>query len=99
VKGYPALYNNPTLTQSVSAGISDFVGAKNAIEIPPRMTAEDFSYYSQKIPACFYRLGTSKNGKYTSAVHTPTFDVPPESLKLGAGLISYLAYTIGSELS
>ena len=60
--------------------------------MPARMTAEDFSYYSQVVPACFYRLGTGNAAKgITSPVHTPTFDVDENCLKIGAGLMAWIA--------
>jgi metal-dependent amidase/aminoacylase/carboxypeptidase family protein len=44
------------------------------------------------MPACFYRLGTGneKNG-ITSPVHTNTFDVDEDCLKLSTGLMAWLA--------
>ena len=69
-----------------------FLGKNNVIELPIRMTAEDFAYYSQKIPACFYRLGTGgPDGKFTSPVHTPTFDVDENALETGAGMMAWAA--------
>ena len=56
------------------------------------MTAEDFSYYSQKMPACFYRLGTGNAEKgINSPVHTTTFDIDESSLELSSGLMAWLA--------
>ena len=56
-----------------------------------RMTAEDFSYYSQKMPACFYRLGTRNDSKgINSGLHTPTFDVDEQALKTGPALMAWL---------
>jgi metal-dependent amidase/aminoacylase/carboxypeptidase family protein len=53
------------------------------------MGAEDFAFYSQKIPACFYRLGVQNpNG---TGLHTPNFDVDEKSLEVGVGLMSWLA--------
>ncbi|MEO1714992.1 MAG: amidohydrolase, partial [Bacteroidota bacterium] len=71
VKGYPFLINDPDLTASAQSAAEDFLGAEQVIELPIRMTAEDFSYYSQKIPACFYRLGTGNKAQgISSPVHT-----------------------------
>lgn len=99
VRGYPALYNNPDLTNHVSDGISGYVRQNSMIELDQRMTAEDFSFYSQVVPACFYRLGTSSlNGENQSAVHTPTFDVDPESLEIGAGLMAYTVFHLARHL-
>ena len=57
-----------------------------------RMTAEDFAFYSQKIPACFYRLGTGNaaNG-ITSGVHTSKFDIDERALEISSGLMAWLA--------
>jgi metal-dependent amidase/aminoacylase/carboxypeptidase family protein len=56
------------------------------------MAAEDFSYYSQEMPATFYRLGTRNEAKgITSSVHTPTFDIDETALEHGMGLMAWLA--------
>ena len=56
------------------------------------MTGEDFAYYSQVMPACFFRLGTGNPEKgITSPIHTPTFDVDEECLKVGMGVLAYTA--------
>ena len=69
-----------------------YLGNENVEEMPARMTAEDFSYYSQLVPACFYRLGTGNISKgITSPIHTPTFDVDENCLKIGSGLMAWLA--------
>jgi metal-dependent amidase/aminoacylase/carboxypeptidase family protein len=58
------------------------------------MTSEDFAYYSQVMPACFYRLGTGNPAKgIVSPVHTTTFDIDEDALAVGMGLMAYLAYT------
>jgi metal-dependent amidase/aminoacylase/carboxypeptidase family protein len=56
------------------------------------MTAEDFAYFSQELPVCFYRLGTGNKEKgITSGVHTSTFDIDEEALRVGSGLMAWLA--------
>ncbi|MEZ4957715.1 MAG: M20 family metallopeptidase [Saprospiraceae bacterium] len=91
-KGYPFLENNPQLTNSARALAEEFLGNENVVDLPIRMTSEDFAYYSQQIPACFYRLGTGNPDKgITSPVHTDTFNVDENSLKTGMGLMTWLA--------
>ncbi len=98
-RGYPSLYNNPQLTTVVKSNISDFIGQEETIEIAPRMTAEDFSYYSHQVPACFYRLGTSSlDGSNAHAVHTPSFDIDHKALEVGTGLMAYLALNMPKSL-
>ncbi|MFT4566560.1 MAG: amidohydrolase [Saprospiraceae bacterium] len=98
MSGYPSLYNNPDVTAAVKEAMIDYLGRDNVIDMPLRMTAEDFSYYSQAIPACFYRLGTAApDGTKNSPVHTPTFDVDENSLKVGIGLMAWIAINLGAE--
>lgn len=90
--GYPVLVNDPMLTQRCREAAATYLGAENVVELPLRMTSEDFSWYSHHVPACFYRLGTGNVAKgITSPVHTPTFDVDEDSLPIGAGLMAWLA--------
>jgi amidohydrolase len=93
IKGYPVLFNHVTLTEKAKSAAKNYLGDENVIDLPIRMTAEDFAYYSQEIPACFYRLGTNfNNEKYTVGVHNNTFDIDERALELGAGLMAWLAY-------
>jgi len=90
--GYPTLYNNVDLTNWAMLQAKAYLGEKNVVQLPKRMTAEDFSYYSQMMPACFYRLGTGNAKKgIVSPVHTPTFDIDEKAIRIGTGLMTYLA--------
>lgn len=89
LKGYPFLKNNEWLTQHTRQHMEDYLGMDNVVDLPARMGGEDFAFYSQQIPACFYRLGVQNpNG---TGLHTPTFDVDERSLEVGAGLMAWLA--------
>ncbi len=91
-KGYPFLMNNEALTAKFKTYAIEYLGAENVVDLPIRMTAEDFSYYSQKIDACFYRLGTGNVSRgITSPIHTPTFDVDESCLELSTGLMAHCA--------
>ncbi len=90
--GYPTLFNDHELTARTKANMIDYLGKEQVVDLPIRMTAEDFAYYSQKMPACFYRLGTGNKAKgITSPVHTNTFNVDESSLELSIGLMAWLA--------
>lgn len=91
-RGYPFLINHPTLTDTCITAAQEYLGVDNVIEQAIRMTAEDFAYYSQQIPACFYRLGTGNVSKgITANVHTPNFDIDEDAIAIGAGLMAYIA--------
>jgi len=90
--GYPTLTNNKNTYNKLKTYATDYLGKENVVELPIRMTSEDFSFYSQEIPACFYRLGAgNKLRNIVSPVHTPTFDVDERCLLVGSGLMAYYA--------
>lgn len=90
--GYPYLENNPALTQNIKKAAEQYVGKENVVDIDLTLGSEDFAYYSQIIPASFYRLGTRNEAKgITSYVHTPTFDIDEDALKIGPGLMAWMA--------
>lgn len=90
--GYPFVYNNEELTGRSIGWAKDFLGADNVIDLEMRMTAEDFSFYAQAMPGCFYRLGTRKGADGPMrGLHTPTFDVDESCLETGCGLMAWLA--------
>ncbi len=92
VDGYPYLENEPELTNRAQRAAIEYLGAENVLDLDIWMASEDFSYYSQEIDACFYRLGTRNEQKgIISGVHTPTFDIDEDSLEIGAGLMAWLA--------
>lgn len=91
-RGYPYLENNPELTRRIKSAAIDYVGLENVVDIDITLASEDFAYYSQIVPASFYRLGTRNEAKgITSYVHTPTFDIDEDALKIGPGLMAWMA--------
>ena len=92
-KGYPFLVNDIALTLKVKEYAIDFLGEENVEDLDLRMTAEDFAYYSQQIPACFYRLGIRNEKKgITSNLHTSTFDIDENALEIGMGLMAWITF-------
>jgi amidohydrolase len=90
--GYPFLVNDKALTESCIRSAQHYLGEENVEELPLRMTAEDFAFISQKVPSCFFRLGTAnKKMGITSGVHTATFDIDEKALEIGMGLMADLA--------
>ena len=91
-RGYPYLENNPLLTRRIKSYAETYMGKENVVDIDISLGAEDFSYYSQIVPASFYRLGTANAAKgLTSYVHTPTFDIDEDALAIGPGLMAWMA--------
>lgn len=91
-RGYPYLENNPTVTRRIRTAAEEYVGKENVVDLDISMGSEDFAYYSQIIPASFYRLGTRNEAKgITSYIHTPTFNIDEDALKISPGLMAWMA--------
>jgi amidohydrolase len=92
VRGYPFLKNNESLTERCIQSAQDYMGNENVEPLGIWMAAEDFSYYSQEVPSCFYRLGTKSDAKNTGiSVHNAGFDIDEDALETGCGLMAWLA--------
>lgn len=90
--GYPFLANDEQLADNFRAWAGEYLGKENVEELELAMTAEDFAWYSQILPACFYRLGVRNETKgLVSNLHTSTFNIDEEALRTGAGLMAYVA--------
>jgi amidohydrolase len=94
-KGYPTVYNNEALHEKAKTLAEQFMGKEHVEETEKRMGAEDFGYYSQLIPGCFYRLGTGNKEKGISAgVHTPYFNIDENAIEIGMGIMAWLGSSI-----
>jgi hippurate hydrolase len=94
--GYPCVINDEKVDFAARKKAEEYLGEENVSETELRMGAEDFGYYAQQIPACFYRLGTMNKAKgITAGVHTPTFNIDESAIEIGMGMMAWL----GSSLS
>ena len=93
VKGYPFLKNDEVKTEMAKNWAVDYLGNDNVEELDIWPAGEDFAYYSQEVPSCFYRLGTrNKKLGIDSMLHTPTFNIDESAIEIGMGLMAWLAY-------
>ena len=89
--GYPTVDNEPVITEAAWKLADAYMGASNVEETEKRMGAEDFGYYSQVIPGCFFRLGVRNESKgIIHNVHTPNFNIEEESIENGVGMMAWL---------
>ena len=88
------MVNSVELSRNLNSIFNEVLGEENVKELPIRMTAEDFAFYSQKIPVCFFRLGTGfSDGRENYSVHHPNFDVNIDCLKTGIISMVLAAYS------
>ena len=94
--GYPTVDNDPVFTETAWKQADAFMGKENVLETEMRMGAEDFGYYTQVIPGCFFRLGVRNEAKgIVHNVHTPLFDIDERAIEIGMGNMAWLGATVG----
>jgi amidohydrolase len=93
--GYPAVDNHPAFTEEVWERAAAWLGRENVSETEMRMGAEDFGYYSQQIPGCFFRLGVRNESQgIVHQVHTPLFNIDERAIEIGMGTMALLGATV-----
>ncbi len=91
--GYPPTINDENTTQTVQKAAYKIVG-DGVVEPYLTMGAEDFSYYLQKIPGCFFFIGSAPPGKEAMSVphHCSHFDIDERALLVGTSMFVKLIF-------
>jgi amidohydrolase len=93
-KGYPALSNNANLTALASKLAVQYLGKDKVVELPIRMTTDDFAYYSQVIPSVYFRMGVGSQGSEPYSLHSPKLVVNEHVFEHSVGLSVWLIMNI-----
>jgi amidohydrolase len=93
-KGYPVLENDEATTTRIRSRMESYFGEAAVETLPIRLTSEDFAFYAQEIPVCFFRLGTGNAAKgITHAVHHPLFTIDDNALLVGMRAMSLAPFS------
>ncbi|MEW6428416.1 MAG: M20 family metallopeptidase [Thermodesulfobacteriota bacterium] len=91
-EGYPPIINDPLATDIARQAAVATAGAANVQGLPyPSMGGEDFSYYLQKVPGCFVRIGSLREDLATVPSHSPFYDFDEAALPGGARFFARVA--------
>jgi amidohydrolase len=90
---YPVTSNDPAETAFVRATLAAEFGDARVLEIPPIMGSEDFSYYAQRVPACFWFLGAA-DATHRFPNHHPAFDIDENAMI--AGIAAHAAVALAA---
>ena len=97
-RNYPPTINHPSQTEFARGVMTELVGAPNVHEFEPTMGAEDFSFFLQAKPGCYFLIGNGDgshreggHGLGPCMLHNPSYDFNDELIPLGATLWVRLA--------
>ncbi len=90
-EGYPALINDSSLVALLRDVVRDMMGPEATRDCEPEMGADDFSFYLQRVPGCYFMLGTGTEGEPVRPLHHPRFDVDESALPVGAAILAQVA--------
>ena len=85
--GYPPVINNAKITQKVYNAATKIVQDK-VIEPYLSMGGEDFSYFSNRVPGCFFFLGSAPKDRkpMSTPQHCSHFDIDEDVLEIGSSI-------------
>ena len=90
-RNYPSTINHPAETEFARQLLGEVVGAENVLEFEPTMGSEDFSYFLQAKPGCYFLIGNGDgthreggHGMGPCMLHNPSYDFNDDLIPLGA---------------
>lgn len=87
-RGEPPVINHPSMVQIISEAVTSSLGAPALVNAPGWEAADDFGYFSQKVPSVYFRLGVRRPGATTiTPLHHPAMTVDEDAMKIGATAI------------
>lgn len=91
-KQIPAIVNTREMVRRVIESSEAILGPEGVVEIPVFMGGDDFAFFLEKIPGCYFHLGT-KNPKWEVShdLHNGLFDIDERALPLGAAILAHTA--------
>lgn len=78
-RGYPVVVNHDAQTAHASAVAAEIVGEGRVLDMPPLMSAEDFSYMLEARPGALIFIG---NGN-SAGLHHPAYDFNDDAIVFG----------------
>ncbi|RQO61810.1 amidohydrolase [Paucibacter sp. KBW04] len=97
-RNYPPTINHEAETEFVRQQLSAMAGSDKVQEFEPTMGAEDFSFFLQKTPGCYFLIGNGDgshreggHGLGPCMLHNPSYDFNDELIPLGGSMWVRLA--------
>lgn len=90
--GFPVTVNNAEQTAYITALGARILGEERTVQSPAMMGAEDFSFFAQRVPACFFFVGSNGGPETAFVNHHGKFDLDERALQTGIALMNAIAF-------
>jgi amidohydrolase len=88
---YPVTSNDVEQTRYVRALAERVAGDDRVADVPKLMGAEDFSFFAERVPACFFTIGSNGGPESSWPHHHARFDIDESALQTGVRMMTALA--------
>ena len=88
---YPVTSNDAEQTRYVRALAERVAGGEHVADVPKLMGAEDFSFFAERVPACFFTIGSNGGPDSAWPHHHARFDIDESALQAGVRMMTALA--------
>ena len=83
-------FNDTAITEKTKKLACELLGLDRVVELEPRMTTDDFAYFSQQIPSVFFRIGVGFPKSEHFQLHSSSFMANDDSLQTSIPLLAWL---------
>jgi amidohydrolase len=98
LEGYPACVNDPAMADLVREVAAGLLGSERVVQPEPTMGGEDFAYFLQARPGCFWFVGSRNEERgLTFGHHHPRFDIDEAALPVAIESLAAVALRYLSE--
>ncbi len=96
VRGYPPLINDRRVCSVVSTCARELLGDGAVVPVDrPSMGVDDFAYFAEVSPSCYFTLGVANKGKGIAApLHSAFFDIDEAALPIGSAILAKAAISL-----
>ncbi|MFD1707397.1 M20 family metallopeptidase [Siminovitchia sediminis] len=87
-EGLPAVINDPDTTEKINKAAWAMIGKKNVLELDSvSMGSDDFGFFAEKVPSCYFRLGVRDEKGENFDLHHPKFQFNEEVIPIGSKIL------------
>jgi amidohydrolase len=97
-EGYPATVNDPVMTDYTAKIAQRIFGARSYVPLDrPSMAGEDFAYYLEKVPGCFFFIGVDHpGGRANAMLHSDRYDFADDAVAVGMRMFTEIVLNFAS---